>query len=682
MILHGKHIVLTVQDLDISGISNEYVRSALRFNRSGRLKTYAHIVDPEDARRKLIFYNSLPERVKLMVKESLCEGLEPEEYLKHQGLVDKKETHNDAIASLISKALNRDYLNFTPKYSQYSLELSLSLARAAAVLQAAIEHTKSSDKKVSKVDFFEALKAMNIPYLQWDNYKYFARKVDEAALNGVETVIKPPREGNANRALLTDFHKYVLLSFYGSPRAYTHAQVYELFLYACEQYGQPALDESTVKNWLAKPAQRTRVAELRYGRKWYVDNVRSYLVRENALYANDLWVMDGTRLNMAVRVGKEIVFMDFFAIIDAFSGIVVGWSIAENESHEMVSDAVAMAIKLHQQLPAELLSDNSSAILHQSTQVMTEKMKKYGVNVRRAKVGNARDKTIERMFNTLQTTAMSWFDNYQGAGIKAQKRTSNRPSPEWIAENRKTAPRYDEFVQQVADLVNLHNEGIIRDKSRIARYKESDKPHAIPFDNYLLQVDLLWLERQVQMKQSLVRLQVNNNNYVYRVWDGEIGLNYNGLKVIAKYDPRNMSSIYLFDAVTNTPLCEAKEAKKVPYAAANRTEADDLEIIKHKSHFDKVDRDRDQMLKDMEEKAKAQAGVDEFTLINDVRVLRKDALNSAESQQMRRYVADEYGLLPTSGAVETESWKDQISYPKPPEDSKSRYKPVDDEEDI
>ena len=645
---YGNHIVLTVDELVKAGMSEGYMWRTLRANRIGECKSYHHISDPSDARRKLIFYHTLPARVQDMVKQVLCEGLEPDVWLKSQELA--QSVAPSWLSGSIHHALESGYIKHINAYSGVNeASRRLDLAKAAAIMELAIEvRVKNQDRqeRASLQELFNHLQDCQIPAIKITNYVSFARKVARAAEQGIYTEVKIPREGNDNRLVMGAFQKHLALAYYGHPKAYTIPQVYELMTYSCEQYGQKVPAEGTVKNFLALKKNQLLVDASRRGEKHYRDHIKPYIVRTPALYPSDLWVMDGTRLNMlAVHKGKPVMY-DVFMVIDAHTGVILGFDLAPNEDRWMVFKSLKMSVERTGHLPGEILSDNSSAIKSQEVKSLMAEFEGYGVKVRNAKVGNARDKVIERLIDTLQTTGMKWWDNYVGAGITAQKRNNNRPSPEWLAEAAKSAPELSELIIQFTEVVNIHNEAVSKGKKRIERFRSMDKPSAVECD-LIRQVSLLWMHRKITMRNALIRMVIRHEERVYRVWEYEDWKNYEGTQVTVKYDEMRPDSVFLFNN-SGEFICEAHTAVRPHAAQVNQTEFDEQQMIRQQSHFEKMDRDRKAELAKLEQDALDQVGIEEFDLSVGIHQLRKDDLNSAESQALLRYVADQYDLKPVN----------------------------------
>jgi hypothetical protein len=686
MIFNDRNILLSISDLVNSGLSEHYlIKRALPANRSGHLSSYSHIPDPKDARRKLVYYHSLPERVKEMVKTNLCAGMEPFDYVRMQEQMTKEAAQQGKftwLENLVDAALDERYTRHLSGLLQVEdPSRRVQLAKVAAIMELAIEvrmRTTHGPERASLKDLFEILQARQIPFIKLTNYASFTRRVQKAEDSGLFSVAKIAREGNQNRLTMGSFQQHIALAYYGHPKAYTIPQVYELMKYTCEQYGQKAPAEGTVKNFLALKKNQLLVSPSRNGEKHYRDTVKPYILRTPALYPSDLWVMDGTRLNLLARRNGKPVMYDVFFVMDAHTGIVLGFDIALNEDRWMVFKSLKMAVEITGHLPGELLSDNSSAIKSQEITALTTQMEGLGVKIRNAKVGNARDKVIERLIDTLQTTGMKWHDNYVGAGITAQKRNNNRPSPEWVAANASDAPELSDLIIQFTQIVAIHNLSIQNGKARLDRFNEMERPNAVTC-NHLQQVSMFWLSRKITVRQALVRITIRGEERAYRVWKSEDWMEVEGRQVMVKYDEAKPELIYLFN-LEGAFICEASEAERPHYAHVNQTDADKDQFIKQTSHFEKMDRDRAKVLADLEEKALEDAGLEELDLNVTVQMLRKDDLNRAETKALMRYVEDRFDIDSKSPAGPAPEQLSDMYF-----DSEEEIKPVQikkiDEED-
>lgn len=649
--MSGKDILLSVDHLVSCGLSDIYVRRVLSDCRTGRIKSYAHIPDPQDARRKLIYYHSLPERVKEMVKTKLCDGLEPTDYLKYQAASSEPDPVTE-LSFEIEQAMQNEFGRFVSLYNDLPAVKAAELAKQACVLNIGMQIAdRSYTAKYTLQHFLQAVNTLGIPGLKLTNYSYLARKIREAKEKGLGQVIKVPRAGNQNRQVLSPFHKHIILGYYASPKNLTVSQVYELVSFKCAEYGEVVPAEGTVKNFVARKQTQLLVAPYRRGEKFDRDNILPHIKRSCAFYPGDLWNMDGTRLNMlakkqVMRNGKPtwvLTNYDVFLVTDDHTGAILGFDLAPNEDRWMVRKALRMAVAMTGHLPAELLSDNSSAIKADETKHLIGQMELMGMKYRNARVGNARDKTVERLIATLQTTTMSWFDTYQGAGITAQKRSSNRPAPEWTASQMENALSIEELVCQFADAVAIYNsQKVLSGLSRMDAYRKMDRPNAYECPA-VRQIGLFWSSKVIKMRQGHITMTIRHEEHFFRVSSPDVWMDHEGTQVEVKYDERDLSSVYLFKA-DGTFISEVKKAKQPPRAEANQTDEDKLNYYKEAARIKRMAREREQRLEDLKLQAMEQTGGEEIDLSVNVYALKKEDLNNAESLALINYVKDQWDI--------------------------------------
>jgi hypothetical protein len=467
--------------------------------------------------------------------------------------------------------------------------VAMELAKAAAVLKIAVDAFLESKgfktgemRKPEYVKYYlEGLKKYRqerggLVYAAWDNERYFTYRVLGPAVVGVDgitEVIKQPRKGNDNATKITAWHRMALLRHYAEPKRYSKQQCADLVNdlvkdMELEELGIKVLDEKTLIRFLDNEVENM-VFLWRYGQKKFNDRLGGYVMRENAHAAGDLWVVDGTRWQMLVDLGNgRFSFFDVVVVIDAYSRAIIGMAVGKHEDRWLLMKSLAMAVKMSGYLPHWILFDNSSAVKNAESQQLLSKLE---VSVRHSKVGNARDKVIERQFGVVQTTVMKLFDNYQGEGILS-KRKDAHPSPEHIKavieqakKLGKTIPTEAEAIKQALQIAQIYNmqangkghKPMERLKGKVSSLVRVAEPWEVP--------QLFWLEKTEKLSNRLIKFKVKGQERVYRIWDNDVLRKYEGKQVLVRYEEylEEKDTVYLFDLDTGSFIYEAKRDRTV-----------------------------------------------------------------------------------------------------------------------
>lgn len=634
------HIFLEVSELTTYGISRNTIDNACYRG------SWESIPDERNGKKIWIKYDTLPSatKKKLPTRDELIARNSRDEVKEMQQALSKELVLEIAI----HRAVVEGYVPFMSHYVKDNVDsVAMELAKAAAVLKIAVDafHESKGFKtgEIGKPDyvksFLEGLKKYKserggLIYAAWDNERYFTYKVLGAAVTGVDgitEVVKQPRKNNDNAMKITAWHRMALTRFFAEPKKYTKKQCADLVNalvkeMELEDLGIKILDEKTLIRFLDTEIENT-VYLWRYGQKKFNDRLGGYVIRENACAAGDLWVVDGTRWQMLVDLGgNKYGFYDVVVVIDAYSRAIIGLAVGKNEDRWLLMKALAMSVKSTGYLPQWILFDNSSAVKNAESQQLLAKLE---VSVRHSKVGNARDKVIERQFGVVQTTVMKLFDNYQGEGVLS-KRKDAHPSPEHIkaviAQAKKlgkTIPTEAEAIKQtlqIAQIYNMQADGkgkkpLEKLKANVSALVRIAEPWEVP--------QLFWLERKETINNRLIRMKVKTEERVYRIWDNEVLRKYDGKQVLVRYEEyvEEQDSIHVFDLQTGAYILEVHRDKKVNMV--NPTEED-------KVHLAKVDANRKAGIRLNEAKLQAiqDEGIEFLTMVENL--LAEEELTDAE----------------------------------------------------
>jgi transposase InsO family protein len=671
MQFYGNDIALTYADLEHFGVSQSHAKSGVSRGKKSwqavKLAGTTHVL-----------YSTIPARTraKLPAEATLRQQLQ-------QADVQSEAAQAQAAQAQLWQAIQHAYhhrqAHFREHYlaEQLSLKLVDQLAPAAAVFELAYNFYQQPakgplpygyrNKEPFYQDWMQQAGELGNPYCRYQNRNYLFRKFREAKQNGIVGVVRPRRLGNRNGAKMTDWHRAVAEAYFAAPIKYKVPQVHELLNEAARRRGKQEVNYHTLKNYLAKPEVQNRTWSTRYGMKHYRDWRKPYNVRTGPLFAGDVWELDGTRANFMYKdAAGKIQFADWLLVIDGHSLAIIGFAVCPNENALHIRKALKMATAVTGYLPYELVTDNSSAVQDQETTALLQRMTgqvaqahpeisnyKHGIN-RRAEVGNARDKRIERTFQTIQNYASGRYANYLGEGITSS-RPNARPAPEYLEAVRKNAseqvPDWEGLQRQIIDIVNHYNRYIPArqeaQRSPLDCLKASATPNVTECGP-LNQALLFWERRRIKVRNGLIRLQVEKLEYPYQLSDYEALKALNGQYVYAFYDPADLSKIQVWTCegtqeggyAPGRYVAEVPQLTPVHSARANQTEADREQMAQQREMKRQLTRAQNQEI----EQLTAQADVSEEDLSITLPYAQKHDKNDAESEQLRRLYEEENGL--------------------------------------
>lgn len=381
------------------------------------------------------------------------------------------------------------------------------------------------------------------------SYSRLTRKVKEYQDGPNYEVLISKKFGNKNTEKITEAAGDWLVAMYALPIKYTVSQLFLKYNQEAQKKGWKQLrSENTIDNYLSKrkmewygPRNGERMADQVFGIE--VKTIKP-------TFRDAIWESDGTGLNYFIKEnGKLLRQLNFYAITDAYSESILGWDVSASEDHISQYNAAKMAVKFAQAKPYEWRYDNQGGHKKLESQQFFSSLAHLHFAVQPY---NGKSKTIENIFARFQTQVLrqDWF--YNGQNITAKKLDS-KANMEWVMSRKKDLPNLEQVMQILADRVSEWN-NMAHPKTgqpRIEMYRKSQNPHHRPVDS-LEMVRLFWLrtDKQIIYRNTGIKLQVGGQKYEFEVLseglpDLEFRRKYIGEKFWVKYDPEDMSMVYL-----------------------------------------------------------------------------------------------------------------------------------------
>ncbi|MCM1530521.1 MAG: Mu transposase C-terminal domain-containing protein [Alistipes sp.] len=312
---------------------------------------------------------------------------------------------------------------------------------------------------------------------------------------------------------------------------------------------------------------------MREGEKAFNDRCAPYIMRmyEN-LEANDCWIADNHTFDIISFDGKTKHRLYLTAFSDAKSGVMVGWNITDSPCAQSTILALRHGI-MRFGIPKCIYVDNGREFLnisfggrgnrsHKSMEDQPEPpaiLNRLGIEMRNAIVRNAKAKPIERTFRTVKEQFSKLFEGFCGGTIL------ERPeSLKFRIKNGKIPRDYeirDIFDSWIDGEYNCQNYGgserCFKGMSRIDVWNKTIKEvrQANPNDLNLM---LMSTTRAQKIKRNGVYVTICGEKYWYMNPEETI-MNLQH-EVFVRYDPADLRSVRLYDAVTDKFMFEWKLA--------------------------------------------------------------------------------------------------------------------------
>ncbi|MGN1089951.1 MAG: Mu transposase C-terminal domain-containing protein, partial [Huintestinicola sp.] len=322
------------------------------------------------------------------------------------------------------------------------------------------------------------------------------------------------------------------------------------------------------------PSERTfrRAAEklpeavvkyFRMSHKECIDECLPYIIRlYDGIEANDVWVADNHTFDFMTITndGEKVHRMYITGILDAKTGVLVGWNITENPCSESTVLALRHAI-MRCGVPKMLYVDNGTEFLthdiggkgHRARKSQANVPKpptildRLGIKMVNALVCNGRAKPIERMFLTLKNTISRLFSTFTGGTI------IERPeSLKWQLKHG-IIP-YDWQMKEKMDLLlDGYNgspyagyEKQFKGMSRAEAWCASIRRRTLrTCDTMTLNLLLMRNSKYQKVRENGVYITVSGEKLYYNC--GADNWKYVGKTVYVRYDPADMEYVRVYD---------------------------------------------------------------------------------------------------------------------------------------
>lgn len=406
--------------------------------------------------------------------------------------------------------------------------------------------------------------------------------------------------GNSNSTKITEeAGEYLVALKLSKLPTLSHEDILEAYNYKCKETGWKPLESiQALRNYLYSPAVKP---------KWYGGRVGELTAYQVYGYKHKttmpekrdaLWYIDGTKLNLYYNKEGKLATAMVVEVIDAYSDCLLGYAITEAEDFQAQYRAVRMALEKAGHRPYELVHDNQGG---QTSKIAKEWFDRIALVHRTTQPNRPQSKTIENLFGRFQQEVLKRMPWFTGANVTA-KGEENRPDLEWIKANLNLLPRsLEELEEQYValreewNLRKHHRTGV----ARIEMYETSHNEALTPFTEADYEaLCLLTRSRTIRFEGRGLVLESGKQEYAYDAYtetqDGKLLVDFEwrlkniGQEFVVRYDPEDLSKLYLYKETANGLRFERIVTSKVVVARAIQEQtSSDAEYIRYIQQADK-----------------------------------------------------------------------------------------------
>jgi len=403
--------------------------------------------------------------------------------------------------------------------------------------------------------------------------------------NGI--IALAPNYGNrkGDSSLPQEYHQLVLKAYLDqnkrSARSIYNHIIHQIALSKlnCDDFSKLAqikrelkkeLSEFIINNFIRNQVSSGLASKAR-GEKLEREKILSYITRDRSLLnSNNIWVSDGHDANTFVideygKVCRPVIV----AWMDEKSRMITGWSVDTTENTDLIITSLCHAVE-RSGVPQIVYIDNGKAYMNKRTSEKLQhehRLTTYamlGCSVTNARPYNAREKSIERFWGTLDGDFSRWISGYAGKNILAKPQKTDL-----AIKNRKllSIETYKQFLEEWFKKYNtdIHTGEGMNGLSPYEVWQESIEENIKQVSAETLTYMRLVFINESRTVQAGARVRVRNNIYLAQ----EL-FNYIGDKVTIGLDPMNLDIAYIF--INGKLICLAEAEVKADYTNTPKTQ--------------------------------------------------------------------------------------------------------------
>lgn len=537
-LIHNNILCVTVPELVSCGIDKNTVFCGIKRQHTGEVYCWEH---HKEGKRVFIHYNGLKEIYQNLIKNTLCDGIEPAIYLKKQEAQRLENKLIDLCNSLPSCVeVKADEIKQLTERNLFDTQTIQRIARAAGWLRL----WRTMDLKASRKLGFQSVKEIqaeifkcciseqNSGYVKFpkpiNNERVLDRKAREYENKGLDCLVSGCF-GNPNRRMIKGVSHALLIELASRQVKLSFEDISMYYnTEAKEREDLQMLTVSAIKSHLNQPKIKPIWYYARHGKydgdaAYQVEITRNLPSRPDAL-----WSIDGTTMQLYYRDENGKIKSDLYVcfVTDVYSSAIIGYSVAFSETTGAVAESLQNAIFTHEYAPDQIQYDNSSANVSTVMQALMSNLTRVHFGT---KPNHGQSKYVETYIGHFQQQVLRKSPAFKGGNITT-KSPNSKANPDLLKQlknNPELLLTEFELIQQFEAAVKEWNArgerrdkyGFFVGKTKLERYQEEheERRHL----NYTKRSSLFCVElpKPYQYGKQGIEITLNGKKHKYIVPD-------------------------------------------------------------------------------------------------------------------------------------------------------------------
>lgn len=550
------------------------------------------LLHPQNRTKRIVEYASLPvsSRSSLPTEEEVVSWMVREQMEAAERVASLREGE---IRARVLQAYEQEWQLYKPHYFPDITtvpRVAEDLARCCAVFEIGMQIMRDKPRGYMPylTDYSEAIQPLPLRYLRATNVNSLRQRIKKALDKDLTAwqEIRLPNAGNDNAVKMTIEHQAIIYTLFAhetktSNKKVDRLHVHEVYKWIIDtQLPElaPAVDYSTVKRFLGKPATKAMTTQIRSGNKRYRELWDMYHHRHRPAHSLTLIAGDGIPLAESVTYTQPIRTtsgnmrhsgqLTAWLWYDVHSGAIVSWSIGYAEKAESIRLSLRDIPLLHGgRMPRSVYIDK----MWSERASVGGVIKAAGIHIQDKAAYNPQENPAENFNRALNVKIRQVFDRYAT-----------------ITNHHDDFKHNDDFIRNSKKRTEEELRADIKDV--IARYNKDKWPALQNYDpkckvlSHAEQLFAFGGQRETIVDRGRFKLHVEHAEYHYEVeeWAKMLHLLGNKCKVRVRFDERYLkeadSQVSLWQLDKDEYIGMASRAGSYNMAQVDMTAADRAEM--------------------------------------------------------------------------------------------------------
>ena len=346
----------------------------------------------------------------------------------------------------------------------------------------------------------------------------------------------------------------IIKRYYISKKRYSISMIHNLTNLELVGAGKATISRSAVSKVCNAPEFKNKADFIRYGRQYAEEKLLPYLKRRKLERSGILYQIDGKDLRLKCLWNGEVKNLILTAIIDVYSGKIVGHHLDITENALTVFSALKMAFERNKVIPEFIFYDKNVLTKTEDYRHLKKRLLDYGCLLKECRAHNPKAKgDLEKLFSTFSSSYMVFLKGFLGSGITAKSpgaRANKELERVYLSDDE--LKTFETAKNEVKQKIGKYNSDFKKSigTSPELKFKHGINPEKPVFGKH----DIAYLFgklKEVTVRRGMILITENGEEYSYRIEDRSLVNRLNRTKVRVFFYSHFPYQIYVFDTKNN-----------------------------------------------------------------------------------------------------------------------------------